>query len=143
MTDARCPLCDLNEKDGLWANDECVVISAQIAGVGTICRVVWRAHVREMSDLGLAERRAFMDTVFAVEAAMKRHARPTKMNLASLGNLVPHLHWHIIPRYQDDAYFPDAVWAAARRPGAERPLSDELLRAALCEALGQPRKSRL
>ncbi len=143
MTDAGCPLCALNEEDGLWANEECLVISAQTAGVGTICRVVWRAHIREMSDLGVAERRTFMDVVFAVESALRRQARPAKMNLASLGNLVPHLHWHVIPRYQDDAYFPDAPWAAARRPGAEHPLSDELLRGVLGEVLGQPRKSRL
>ena len=143
MTVDRCPLCDLNEKDGLWANEDCLVVSAQAAGVGTICRVVWRNHVREMSDLDPTEGRAFMDTGFAVEAAMRRHARPVKMNLASLGNLVPHLHWHVIPRYEDDAYFPDAIWVAAHRSGAEHLLSDELLRGALRETLGQPQKSRL
>ena len=143
MIDACCPLCDLDEKSGLWANKDCLVVSAQAAGVGTICRVVWRNHVREMSDLGPTERCAFMDTVFAVEAAMRRHGRPVKMNLASLGNLVPHLHWHVIPRYEDDAYFPEAIWAEAHRPGAHHPLSEDLLRKALSEALGQPRKSRL
>ncbi len=143
MTDTRCPLCDLDEKDGLWANEDCLVVLAQVAGVGTICRVVWRDHVREMSDLAPTERRAFMDTVFAVEAVLRQQAWPTKMNLASLGNLVPHLHWHVIPRYEDDAYFPDAIWGAARRPGAQHLLNEDLVRAALYEALGQSRKSRL
>ena len=143
MTTARCPLCALNESDALWANDDCLVVSAKVAGVGTICRVIWRDHVREMSDLGAGARHAFMDVVFAVEAAMRDRARPAKMNLASLGNLVPHLHWHVIPRYEDDAYFPEAIWAEARRPGAHRPLSEDLLREALSETLGQPRKSRL
>jgi diadenosine tetraphosphate (Ap4A) HIT family hydrolase len=35
--------------------------------------------------------------------------------VASLGNVVPHLHWHVIPRYADDAHFPAPVWAQAVR----------------------------
>ncbi|WP_298134281.1 HIT family protein [Acidiferrobacter sp.] len=143
MTDDRCPLCRLDEASALWANEQCLVIPAEVAGLGTICRVIWRGHVREMGDLSTGERRALMDIVFAVETAVRDCARPAKMNLASLGNLVPHLHWHIIPRYQNDAYFPDAIWAAARRPGAHYPLSDERLRAALRAALGPPGKPRL
>ena len=41
--------------------------------------------------------------------------RPDKVNLASLGNMVPHLHWHVIPRWKNDPWFPDSVWSAARR----------------------------
>jgi diadenosine tetraphosphate (Ap4A) HIT family hydrolase len=41
--------------------------------------------------------------------------QPLKVNVASLGNVVPHLHWHIIPRYADDAHFPAPVWAQAAR----------------------------
>jgi diadenosine tetraphosphate (Ap4A) HIT family hydrolase len=41
--------------------------------------------------------------------------QPKKINLASLGNMVPHLHWHIIPRYTDDAHFPAPVWAESQR----------------------------
>jgi diadenosine tetraphosphate (Ap4A) HIT family hydrolase len=41
--------------------------------------------------------------------------QPDKVNLASLGNVVPHLHWHVIPRYTDDAHFPAPVWAPAVR----------------------------
>jgi diadenosine tetraphosphate (Ap4A) HIT family hydrolase len=53
--------------------------------------------------------------VFAVEAALREIAQPDKINLASLGNVVPHLHWHVIPRWADDVNFPDAIWAAPRR----------------------------
>ena len=41
--------------------------------------------------------------------------QPLKVNVASLGNVVPHLHWHVIPRYADDAHFPAPVWAQAVR----------------------------
>jgi diadenosine tetraphosphate (Ap4A) HIT family hydrolase len=49
------------------------------------------------------------------------------VNLAALGNQVPHLHWHIIPRFADDAHFPDPVWAVARRAGRTHPVDDARL----------------
>jgi len=55
-----------------------------------------------------------------VETAVREIARPDKINLASLGNMVPHVHWHVIPRWADDVNFPDAIWAAARRIAAPR-----------------------
>jgi diadenosine tetraphosphate (Ap4A) HIT family hydrolase len=44
------------------------------------------------------------------------------MNLASLGNVTPHLHWHVIPRFADDSHFPQPVWGAAQRPAEPRDL---------------------
>jgi diadenosine tetraphosphate (Ap4A) HIT family hydrolase len=53
--------------------------------------------------------------VFAVEQVLRELLQPEKINLASLGNQVPHLHWHVIPRFGDDAHFPDPIWAARKR----------------------------
>jgi diadenosine tetraphosphate (Ap4A) HIT family hydrolase len=78
-------------------------------------RVVWNDHVREMSELQEPARRRLMETVFAVERAMREVMRPHKVNLASLGNVTPHLHWHVIPRFDDDSHYPSPVWSAARR----------------------------
>ena len=50
--------------------------------------------------------------------------RPTKINLASLGNVVPHVHWHIIPRWTHDSHFPDPIWAHAKREWINKPLFD-------------------
>jgi diadenosine tetraphosphate (Ap4A) HIT family hydrolase len=64
-----------------------------------------------------------------VEEAMLRHLRPTKVNLASLGNAVPHLHWHLIARFDWDSHFPGAVWAQPQReaePGKLRALAEQL-----------------
>jgi hypothetical protein len=73
-----------------------------------------------------------MNVVFAVEAAVREIARPDKINLASLGNVVPHLHWHVIPRWADDPHFPDAIWAAPRRAsraaGRAGPISGRVFR---------------
>ncbi len=52
------------------------------------CRVIWNAHVREMTDLPAANRAHLMHVVYAVESALRARLTPTKMNLASLGNVV-------------------------------------------------------
>jgi diadenosine tetraphosphate (Ap4A) HIT family hydrolase len=84
-------------------------------------RVIWNAHVAEMSDLGGPERAHLMEAVHGVETALREVMTPDKINLASLGNQVPHLHWHIIARFADDAHFPQPIWGARQRdPGAER-----------------------
>lgn len=101
------------------------------------CRVVWRAHVSEMSDLANSERQHLMALVFATESALRRLYAPKKINLASLGNLVPHLHWHVIPRYVDDPLFPAPIWAGTGSAGgspAPRPVVRDL---ALHQAISQ------
>jgi diadenosine tetraphosphate (Ap4A) HIT family hydrolase len=45
---------------------------------------------------------------------------PAKINLASFGNQTPHLHWHVIPRFQDDRHFPQPVWAQAVRDDRQK-----------------------
>jgi diadenosine tetraphosphate (Ap4A) HIT family hydrolase len=84
-------------------------------------RVIWNAHVREMSDLEPSQRTRLLAAVNLVESALRDLLAPDKINLASLGNQVPHLHWHVIARFADDAHFPQPIWAArARDPDAAR-----------------------
>jgi diadenosine tetraphosphate (Ap4A) HIT family hydrolase len=52
-----------------------------------------------------------MHLVFAVEGAVRSVMHPKKINLAALGNQVPHIHWHVIPRFEDDAFFPGSAWS--------------------------------
>jgi diadenosine tetraphosphate (Ap4A) HIT family hydrolase len=109
-----CELC-VPQQDPVWANDQFSVILVDDANYPGFCRVIWHTHVKEMSDLAPAERLALMDAVNQVELAQRAVLAPDKINLASLGNVVPHLHWHIIPRFLDDAHFPNPVWASAVR----------------------------
>lgn len=78
-------------------------------------RLIWNAHVAEFSDLGAAERHACMDAVAEIERVLRAMLAPTKVNIASLGNVVPHLHWHVIARFDWDSHFPAPVWAGAQR----------------------------
>ena len=142
MSGGDCPLCRADGEEVLWRDALCRVIGVADADYPGFCRVILNAHVREMSDLPAADRARLMEVVFAVEQAVREVARPDKVNLASLGNVVPHLHWHVIPRFADDRHFPDAVWASPRRPAGCRPPVAEDFRprfaALLAGALGPP-----
>lgn len=111
-----CPLCRLENEDILLQNEHLRVIAVHNEpNAPAFCRVIWQRHVAEMTDLLPTERQELMDMVYRVEAAMRQVLRPVKINLASLGNVVPHLHWHVIARFKNDANFPAPIWAAAQR----------------------------
>jgi diadenosine tetraphosphate (Ap4A) HIT family hydrolase len=120
------------------------VIRAAEPGFPAFYRLVWMRHVAEFSELEAAERQHCMESVARIEELVRRHLQPAKINLASLGNAVPHLHWHVIARFQWDSHFPDAVWAPARRlpPPAEIERVQSLLPAldaAIAAQLGSAR----
>lgn len=69
----------------------------------------------EFSDLNALERAHCMDVVARVEQALRQHLQPTKINLAALGNMVPHLHWHVIARFDWDSHFPQPIWGSRQR----------------------------
>jgi diadenosine tetraphosphate (Ap4A) HIT family hydrolase len=130
-----CPLCHPANETVLWQDDRCRVILVDDANYPGFCRVIWGGHVKEMTDLTEPEREHLMAVVFATEAVLRETLQPAKINLASLGNLVPHLHWHVIPRFTDDAHFPDPVWAVTRRQGKAHQINKETLRVQLREKL--------
>ena len=112
---ANCPLCDTEGGTRVWRGERLRVIRADEAGFPAFYRVVWNAHVAEFSDLNAADRQHCMEVVATVEQALREHLQPAKINLAALGNMVPHLHWHVIARFEWDSHFPAPVWAAPQR----------------------------
>lgn len=141
-----CPLCDRPGGTLLWQDDFCRVVRADEPDYPGFLRVVLNAHVREMSDLSPGDQHALMRVVFATEAALREVMAPDKVNLASLGNVVPHLHWHVIPRFADDPHFPSPVWGTKQRgtPHAAPADADAQLAAALSRLLvpGSGKESR-
>jgi len=116
-----CELCKPPGEDLLWQDEYCRVVAVADTRFPGFCRVILQSHVSEMTDLDPSVRQRVMHTVYAVESALRALMQPDKINLASLGNIVPHLHWHVIPRFRGDSHFPDPVWAPARREGAVAP----------------------
>ncbi len=99
----------------LWQNGLCRVVRVDEPDYPGFVRVILERHAREMGDLSREEREALMEVVFDVEAAVRETMQPDKMNLASLGNMTPHVHWHVVPRFRDDRHFPHPIWAAPQR----------------------------
>lgn len=136
-----CELCAATGGTVLWETPAYRVIRVADPNFPGFCRVIWTAHVREMSDLAPEERQTLMAAVFAVEGVVRRLFAPDKINLASFGNVVPHLHWHVIPRWREDRNFPEPIWGAVQRDGrlAAPAIDDATLQQALAEALGSGR----
>ena len=110
-----CELCQSTGGTLLWQDSRCRVVSVDEPGYPGFCRVIWKAHVKEMSDLSATDRAHCMSVVLGVEQALRQLLRPDKINLASLGNMVAHLHWHVIPRFADDPHFPQPIWGTRQR----------------------------
>jgi diadenosine tetraphosphate (Ap4A) HIT family hydrolase len=145
-----CDLCTLlaapvpvPEGALIWADHQLSVVAVDEPEYPGFTRVVWNAHVKEMTDLAPAERTRVMNAVWAVEAAQRAVMAPEKVNLASFGNMTPHVHWHVIPRYRDDAHFPNPTWAVAQRSSGPEVLAARrallpALHAAIIERLKDP-----
>jgi diadenosine tetraphosphate (Ap4A) HIT family hydrolase len=124
LTAMVCELCNPAAQQVLWHDSFCRIVLADEPGYPGFCRVIVERHVGEMTDLTPDERTRLMNAVFATEAALRELLAPDKINLASLGNAVPHLHWHVIPRYRDDRHFPRPVWAEPCRAAPDRAAPD-------------------
>jgi diadenosine tetraphosphate (Ap4A) HIT family hydrolase len=67
------------------------------------CIVIWRGrHVAEPTELTPEESAAYWRELVEVGRALEHHLTPVKMNYETLGNSLPHLHTHVMPRYADD-----------------------------------------
>lgn len=110
--------CELCTQDGgtlVLRTDKLRIIRALDPDHPAFYRVIWNDHVSEWTDLPAADRMLMMAVVENVERTLRDQLKPGKINLASLGNVVPHLHWHVIARFDWDARWPAPVWAPKQR----------------------------
>ncbi|MGE0332296.1 MAG: HIT family protein [Ramlibacter sp.] len=115
MGAVACSLCEADGGALVYRVPAFRLVRADEPGFPAFYRVVWNEHVAEFSDLDKGAQRLCLDAVVAVEQALREQLQPTKINLASLGNRVAHVHWHVIARFDWDSHFPSPVWAAAQR----------------------------
>jgi diadenosine tetraphosphate (Ap4A) HIT family hydrolase len=134
---ANCVLCSEEGGTLIWRGDDCRVVLVDDPDLPGFCRVIWNRHASEMSQLSYGERDLLMHLVFAVEGAVRSVMQPQKINLAALGNQVPHIHWHVIPRFEDDAFFPGSAWSNRMRD-----TSDAILKTRHQHALELPQAIR-
>jgi diadenosine tetraphosphate (Ap4A) HIT family hydrolase len=131
MSASDCPMCrkvaaELPEHEVVWRFPHSVALLGPWQFYHGYCLLVSRTHATELSRLPEAERRAYLDEMCLLARAIETAFRPHKLNYELLGNQVPHLHWHLFPRYADD---PDAlrpVWLALDQAERDEPIRRRL-----------------
>jgi diadenosine tetraphosphate (Ap4A) HIT family hydrolase len=121
-----CPFCEKLTRLSELPGDELVgQFRHSVALLGPwqyyagYCVLVARTHAAELFDLPDDVRRGYLDEVTRLASAVARFFRPRKMNYELLGNQVPHLHWHLIPRYESDPDHLQPAWLAIDRAGRD------------------------
>lgn len=113
-----CAHCEAKGEDRLWQGPTFRVVLVHETGFEGWSRVIWKEHVSELTDLSEGDRREVLEAVMALEEALRAELSPVKINIASLGTAAPHLHFHVIPRFEGDPTFPDPVWLPPSRASA-------------------------
>jgi diadenosine tetraphosphate (Ap4A) HIT family hydrolase len=72
-------------------------------------------HEEELYKLSDRDRKRFLEDMSLIANALSKAFKPDKMNYELLGNSMPHLHWHLVPRYTSDPMWGRPIWAGNRR----------------------------
>jgi len=72
---------------------------------------------QEMSKVPSEIKFEIYELLDVIEKEMITYYNPKKINIASFGNYMPHVHWHIMARFEKDSYFPEPIWGTKQREG--------------------------
>ena len=114
-----CVFCEHSSRGSekvILSNDVCRVILVADKYYPGYIQIISNSHVKELTDLSSDNALIVFNTILHMEKTIRKIFNPDKVNIASLGNVVPHLHWHIIPRYFNDRHFPNPVWGEILNP---------------------------
>ncbi len=135
-----CVFCTDHHPEEIWRGRFFYVIDAKEPHFPCYLRIVACRHVPEMSDLTAEERQNLWEILNLIERMMRDMLSVHKINYAQFGNMVPHLHWHLIARWKDDTHFPECPWGKQQREAdpvleKKRSLQTEILKATLAAQL--------
>ncbi len=78
-------------------------------------KVFTQLNRKEFSECTTDEKSAIFEALDIIEKEMLSYYQPTKINIASFGNYVPLVHWHIMARFSEDSFFPEPMWGIKQR----------------------------
>lgn len=78
-------------------------------------KIFTKENYTEMSEVPQKIRDEIYYLLDTIEREMLRYYKPTKINIASFGNYLPHVHWHIMARFEEDSYYPEPMWGEKQR----------------------------
>jgi|LauGreDrversion4_2_1035121.scaffolds.fasta_scaffold45712_2 diadenosine tetraphosphate (Ap4A) HIT family hydrolase len=125
---SECFFCQNSGGEELYNCDAYRIIEVDDSDYPGYLRVVLNPHLRELTDLSFDENINLYQAVIKCEQILRQTLNPEKINIASFGNVTPHIHWHIIPRFSDDKHFPNPIWGEIIHPDYQP--SSELIGAA-------------
>ena len=95
-----------------------------------------KVDYKEINEIPFDRKMEMYGLLEDIERALIEFYNPDKINIASFGNMLPRVHWHIIARFKDDPYFPKTTWEEpVREYKLDLPLFDEF-RTFLTQNLG-------
>ncbi len=99
--------------ESIWENDH-LRIEIEKSEIPWL-KIFTKIPYREMSEVPPETKRQIYTLLDLIEREMLSYYKPTKINIASFGNYMPHVHWHIMARFEEDSYFPEPMWGVKQR----------------------------
>jgi len=78
-------------------------------------KIFTQESYKEFSECPKDTKQQIWNTLDLIEKEMLNYFSPDKINIASFGNYVPHVHFHIMARFKGDSYFPEPMWGKKQR----------------------------
>ncbi len=117
----------------IWENEE-FYIEKHDSNLPWV-KLFTKEEYKELSDIPKELKLKMFEILEITELTMREYYKPDKINLASFGNMLPRVHWHIIARFEDDPYFPKTTW--------EEPVRELVLKLPSFEEFVEMLKERL
>lgn len=100
-------------------------------------KIFTHASHKEFSECSVDEKLMIWECLDLIEKEMLAYFRPDKINIASFGNMLPRVHWHVMARFYNDSYFPEPMWGAKQREGEAAPAPMEPFEARVSKLLNE------
>ena len=101
------------EAEPVWENDH-LRIEIEESEIPWL-KIFTKVPYREMSEVPPEIKNQIYTLLDLIEREMLSYYQPTKINIASFGNYMPHVHWHIMARFENDSYYPEPMWGIKQR----------------------------
>ena len=123
------------EAEPIWENDH-LRIEIEKSEIPWL-KIFTKVPYREMSEVPIETKRQIYTLLDLIEKEMLSYYKPTKINIASFGNYMPHVHWHIMARFEEDSYFPEPMWGVKQREAKLALPSEEIFIEQLVSSLSR------
>lgn len=111
-----CPMCSRWETDAdlrIMEFEHSYLILNRDQFFPGYCLLFAREHAVELFQLDQQVRQGMLEEVSRTAAVLSILFKADKINYELLGNMVPHIHWHLVPRHRTDPLWPRPIWAEA------------------------------